>query len=141
MLHHQEPPHWVEERAKCNLELIFAALCQVLEHDVNEVNALPERQRYGQSFLFEVNVDGTMPMAQVNKEHETSNPDSQKAYATFRRSDRTITIQASSLPNNVVRAHVRWNAGARSCKLYLDETPYEVWELSQKVLGPMFFPN
>ena len=140
MIDHHEPPHWVVERAKCNLELVFEALCQVLERDVNEVNELPERQRHGRRFLYEVNVDGTMPIAKVNREHGTSNPDRQEVYARFERGDAAITIQASSL-SHAEHARVRWDEGARSCKLYVGDIKYEVWELSQWVLGPMFFPN
>ena len=140
MIHHQEPPHWVVERAKCNLEMIFEALCQVLERDVNELNELPERQRHGRRFLLAVNMDGPRPIAQVKQEHESNNPDGQQVYARFERGDAAISIQASSL-SHAEHARVRWDEGARSCKLYVGDIKYEVWELSQWVLGPMFFPN
>ena len=139
MIHYQEPPNWVAERAKCNLELIFEALCQVLERDVNEVNALPERQRRGRQFQLNVNSDGMKPIAQVTQVHPTDNPDTQKAYASFERADTVIVIQSSSL-QRVFHARVRWNEQARSCKLYVEKDEYEVWGLSQWVLDPIFFP-
>ena len=140
MIHNQEPPNWVSERAKCNPALIFEALCQVLDRDVNEVNALPERQRRGRQFQLEVNSDGTKPMALVTQVHATDNPDIPKAYARFERGEAAITIQASSLPQ-LVLARVRWDERTRSCKLYIEENRYDIWELSQSVLGPIFFPN
>ena len=121
MIDHHEPPHWVVERAKCNLELVFDALCQILERDVNEVNELPERQRHGRHFLFAVNTDGPSPIAQVNQEHGANNPARQQVYARFQRGDAAITIQASSL-SHAVHARVRWDEGARSCKLYVEAT-------------------
>ena len=140
MIHNQEPPNWVAERAKCNLELIFEAFCQVLDRDVNEVNALPERQRRGRRFQLDVNVDGTRPIAEVREVCSTSNPDTHSAFATFQRGDAAITIQASSLAHTV-HARVRWDERTRACKLYVQDDKYEVWELSQWVLGPLFFPN
>ena len=128
------------ERAKCNLELIFDALCQVLERDVGAMNAVPERQRLGRQFQLEVNADGTRPIALVTQVHSTDSLVTQKAYARFESRETAISIQASSL-SQLALALVRWDERARSCKLYVGDDRYEVWELSQWVLGPMFFPN
>ena len=140
MIHNQEPPNWVVERAKCNLELIFDALCQVLERDVDAMNAVPERQRLGRQFQLEVNADGTRPIALVTQVHSTDSLVKQKAYARFESRKTAISIQASSL-SQLALALVRWDERARACKLYVGDDRYEVWELSQWVLGPIFFPN
>ena len=140
MIHNQEPPNWVAERAKCNLELIFEALCQVLDRDVGAMNAVPERQRLGRQFQLEVNADGTRPIAQVTQVHSTDSLVTQKVYARFESGETAISIQASSLSQSVL-ARVRWDEQARACKLYIGKDRYEVWELSEWVLGPMFFPN
>ena len=140
MIHNQEPPNWVAERAKCNLELVFDALCQVLARDVEAMNEVSERQRLGRQFQLEVNADGTRPLASVTQVQSTDRLVTQKAYARFESRETAISIQASSLPQ-LAFACVRWDERARACKLYIGENRYEVWELSQWVLGPMFFPN
>ena len=96
------------------------------------MNKLPEWQLQGRKFRFEFNADGTRPMAQVT--------DTQQAYAKFERGDAAITIQSSTLTRSFL-VRVRWDEGVRSCKLYVDDNRFEVWELSQWVLGPIFFPN
>ena len=36
MLNH--PPNWVAERAECKIDLLYDALCQVVQRDVAEAN-------------------------------------------------------------------------------------------------------
>lgn len=136
MVNYQTPPNWVAERAKCNLDLVFEALCQVIERDVNEMNGLPRQQRQDRTFSFALNVDGTKPIALVSR-----NSEEQKAWARFEKSIVAIQIQVF-MPGMMMPqflAYPEWIQRTRSCVLTVEERQYQVWELSQKALGPLFF--
>ena len=65
MIDHQQSPNWVAHRGRCNLDLTFEALCQVVERDVGEMNKLSPQIRRGHKFTLEKKGEGTAPMLQA----------------------------------------------------------------------------
>lgn len=140
MLPNQTHPNWVTERAQCNLDFIFEALCQIIERDVTELNGLSEEQRKGRTFSLEVISDGKSPIANVT-ENANSNDDRKKAWARFEKSTVAIRIQVfiPRVTGDTAFARPEWNERALSCRLTMNGQQYKVWEISQIVLGPIFF--
>ena len=141
---HESPRNWVVQRAKCNIDLIYESLCQVVERDVSEMNKLPADQRRGFTFLTEWNVDGVNPIIQVTR---CPSPKEAKAYARFERRTNFILV-TFNIPNLREETEGRLTArpvgisGDGSCLLSIgreEYTEYKVWELSRRILEPLFF--
>ena len=120
-----QPPHWVKKRAECSLDLIYAALCQLVERDVEEMNALPESQRQSRTFRLEKNTDGDYPILRVL-------PSEGDSSVFFQRKRDVIYINGKTVC-------VRWDNEIGSCRLALDDEQLEVWQVSQRALEPLFF--
>ena len=131
MLNH--PPNWVAERAECKIDLLYDALCQVVERDVAEANKLPPDLRGGFTYSVERNDEGTMPLLRVYRSQEGA---SAEPVATFSQSQASIHVTA--MTGNCL-ARPEWVEQSRSCFLSISGTRHQVWELSQRVLGPLFF--
>ena len=133
MLNHQPPPNWVAERAKCRVDILFEALCQVVERDVAEYNKLPARLPDGCTYSTESTVEGTMPILRVY--HITDGKTD--AVASFVQLEQGINVWV--VEKGWLLAFPEWVEQTRSCLLSFGGNRYKVWELSQKVLGPLFF--
>ncbi len=54
----------------------------------------------------------------------------------FEKSINAIRISAHE---DEMLTYPRWNKDSHSCKIYIEDQPHEMWEISHKVLGPLFF--
>ena len=135
MLDH--PPNWVAERAECKIDLLYDALCQIVERDVAEANKIPPDLRSGFTYSVERNDEGTMPLLRVYRSREGKPAGPAQPVATFSQSQASIRVMAAGTGGFLARPE--WVDQTRSCFLSIDGTPYKVWELSQRVLGPLFF--
>ena len=123
---HLSPPRWVLERAKCDVDLIFEALSQVVRRDVEDANTLPGSR----TFRVTENGDGVHPLLRVSDEGD---PDSR---VTFELTSAFISIH---LPGELpVIVMPQWDAGVGKCRLYVNDQAYEVWQISQRVLMGLF---
>ena len=132
----QHPPNWVAELAERRIDLQFEALCQVIERDVAEVNKLSPDLRGGLTFSAYRNDEGTRPLLRVYRSDEGASNSSTKAVATFMQSQAGIHVTTES---GMFLARPEWVALTRSCLLSVEGNHYKVWELSQKILSPLFF--
>ena len=131
-----QPPNWVAERAECKIDLIYDALCQVVERDVAEANKLLPDLRGGFTYSVERNDEGTMPLLRVYRSHEGKPAGPAQPVATFSQSQASIHVTAET---GTFLARPEWVDQTHSCFLSIADTRYKVWELSQKILGPLFF--
>ena len=133
----QEQPRWVTERAKCNLDSRFEVLTQIVERDVKDMNSLTSQQRQGDTFTFELCVGGTRPFILVQRVQGDGDPHNPLIYARFEKRMRSILIQT---PTESLLVYPVW-VGDRlqSCVLSANGDHIKEWELSQQVLGPLFF--
>ena len=140
MLNHRPPPNWVAERAKCNLETTFEALCQIVKRDVDEMNKLSVKRRGGHAFRFDECAQGTEPFMRVRRFPE-GDPDSESAHwITFRLTINAIIVEPMIAPQKTRYEVVpRWNEKAGSCELFIGDDVFEVWQVSQRALSPLFF--
>ena len=133
MLNH--PPNWVAEHAECKIDLLYDALCQVVERDVAEANKLPPDLRGGFTYSMERNGEGTMPLLRVYRSREGKPAGPAQPVATFSQSQASIHVTAET---GTFLARPEWVDQTRSCLLSIGGTRCKVWELSQRVLGPLF---
>ena len=134
---HTSPPNWVAARAKCNLDLTFDALFQIIQRDVSEMNKLSETRRRGYSFDIEQNGEGLHPSIRVRRFPE-QDPDGNKIlWVTFTKS--TAAIRIESPLGEVELAYPQWEESSCSCRLHIDGKRYRAWEVCQRALGPLFF--
>ena len=128
---HEEPPRWVQGRAECRVDLKFAALRQIVERDVGDFNGLNDGQRGGRRFNFNSNGEGTHPFFTVEEQEGDMR-------VSFQLTGHSIKVNGGG---QFFSLYPLWNAAARTCKLYKrnKERPFEVWEISQMALHPIFF--
>ena len=132
----QSPPNWVAERAKCNLDLTFEALFQIVQRDVEEANKLSAKRRRGFAFRLEQNGEGIHPLFSVRRFPEDDQDSNDAKSVCFEKSINAIRISAQE---DDMLAYPRWNKVSHSCKIFLKDQPHELWEISHIVLGPLFF--
>ena len=130
---HQEPPRWVQRRAECRMDLKFAALRQIVERDVSDFNGLTEEQRGGRRFAFSANGEGTRPFFTVEEQGGDMR-------VSFQLGHNSIAVSGGG---QAFTTSLFWNAAARTCKLQRrdNKEPFDVWEISQMALYPIFFPE
>ena len=130
-----QPPNWVAERAKCRIDLLFDALCQIVERDVTEFNQLPSSLRRGCTFTAACGDEGTTPVLRVY--HVIDNES--QAVASFTPLRQGINIWV--IDKGWQLAFPEWVEQTQSCLLSFDGERSKIWELSQRVLGPLFFEH
>ena len=131
MINHKQPPNWVRERSKCTLDLKFTALREIVERDVAEFNKLNEQDRQGFSCSVKFDSEGTRPRFRVKR--------SDGEASTFELDHWAIRIWP---PFGVKPPHLAfavWDEKAATCRMRFNERSCRVWEISQSVLGPLFF--
>ncbi len=134
------PPSWVMALAECNLDLTFDALRSVVQRDVNEVNQLPAKKRRDYTFKFERNDQGMEPKFLVRRTRENPVDPDNKLDIEVVSFQQTQTFIAVNENGKVLFCAIpQWNADDLSCHLYVDEKPYEAWQVSQKALANLFF--
>ena len=128
---HKEPPRWVQGRAECRVDLKFAALRQIVERDVGDFNGLNDGQRGGCRFNFNSNGEGTHPFFTVEEQGGDMR-------VSFELTGHSIRVNGGG---QVFSLYLLWDAAARTCKLFKrdNKMPFEVWEVSQMALHPIFF--
>ena len=124
-------PNWVKGRANCNLPTVFAVLCEIVQRDVQEFNALPSKDRRERLFRcknMECKQDGgTYPTLRVE--------DGDGQGVDFALSRAAIAVSG--------RFYIKpeWHFQTRTCRFRVDDgkTFLELWQVSQQGLGSLFF--
>ena len=137
MIDTRPAPNWVADRAKCSLDLIFEALAEIVERDVAEMNKLSPKRRRGFAFRYERNGEGTRERLRVSRFPETD-PDDSGLHVIFEKSVHVILIYQAPDGAPLI-ARPQWVETQSTCRLLVDDSHFKVWELSQRVLGPLFF--
>ena len=142
MMVHKSPPNWVEERSKCDIDSKFDALCEIVQRDVEEMNKLSSeiRRRYKFSYKFEA--DGISPKLFVVRIPEDGGSTG-RAQVIFEKiaQNQAIRTHFHNRERRALLFFPRWVQKNRKCLFYCDDKYFEVWEISQKVLEPLFFED
>ena len=142
---HQPPPNWVAERARCNLDLTWESLIQVVQRDVVEANKIPTSVRGDYIFDIERNDEGTSPTLRVGRREADGHE--YNGSVTFTKFPSSIIVSSPYFGlthgTDVARitATPEWSEQTLSCRLHVNGEQHKVWELSQIVLGPLFFQS
>ena len=116
---------------------MFRALDEIIERDVREANRVAPESQYGQTaFEFERNPDGITSRIQVRRTRRVEVPEQS---VTFEKQANGIKV--SGYPDVSFHVIPNWDAESASCKLQVDGTPHEPWQVSQRALEKLFFPE
>lgn len=129
-----KPTNWVKHRATCGVGEIFAALATIVDRDVAEFNDLSASKRSHRTFSFELQQDGERTYVRV----EDDGPPDQKRAVNFEMFSRGIYMNGAG---KSVMGEVKWDLAHRRCRLHIDDQACELWEVSQRMLEPLFFPS
>ena len=128
-------PNWVAERAKCNLDLVFMAIRDIVERDVKEINNVEREKRH--DFTFELQ-NGPKPGPQrFGVIRKRTNQGGTSNYVHFTQFATGIEIEDFNEEKFQVVAE--WDEQKASCRLKVNDVILEPWQVSQKVLASFFF--
>ena len=136
-------PNWVAERAKCNLDVTFTTLTQIVKRDVAEMMNIPSSQREGREFRVDEKENGH-PIVEVLQSHELK--DREEALCSFMQHHDAIIVSSSKL-KAAFKVIPRWGMQTNQCRFVIqlpgeedcEIGQDELWKISRKVLGPLFF--
>ncbi len=130
-------PSWVEARAACTLASLFAALCEAIERDVAEARAAPSSSRRDP---YAYSVRSSENALAVTRE-PTGRAQDALTVVQIRMGEEAIRLQyelpGGQWKNNM--AWPAWDARTMGCALLMDDDRYEPWQLSMRLLYPLFF--
>jgi hypothetical protein len=134
----QEHPNWVDERAKCNMGLLFDDLRDLIKKDVQRAKRKSQEQKWGKNYRIQNDGDAQIT---VTCSHQSGTEDCQ-----FRlRGNRVHII---SHPDQEYTIRTQWNAENIQCQIVVtlpteDTVMFshnQLWKAVQYVLEPFFFP-
>ena len=135
--------NWVENRGQCSTTLGFWSLAKVVERDVQQANALPEQLRGQHTFSFERNEKSAVePFFRVIKRHQNFPSTMEGPCVVFVQKLTHIEITCQGHPvhgSTPIRVTPSWDAKRHQCHWWIDKTHYDLWQVSQEVLGDLFF--
>ena len=126
---------WVTKQAECTLDRSFSAVHACVKHDVDTVNKTESNKKAGEWFGCEG--DGDSSMFTIRRK---ASRDCEEREVRFSKDKDKQAIQVDRTPLDPLTVAVRWNDEKLACVLSIDDVPYEPWQVSQKALGPLFFP-
>ena len=121
--------NWVEERSKCNTELLFNVLAEQVKLDVDSISALKTLNvgwgfvRHNGQIIVTRSVDGC---------HDSS--------IVFTLSKEAIVVEEVDTGNRTTLFQaIPYFLGDRTCKLEINDVPVETWQVSRRALERLFF--
>ena len=127
MLNHQPPPNWVLGRAECNLRMTFEVLSEIVERDVEQANKVLGNHQ----FRIERCTEGVRPRLFVSERG------AEKGIGVrFEMSETAIRINGGG-----VQFYIRAQSDGTKCRMHINDESHahELWEISQRALGNLFF--
>ena len=137
MIEHREPPRWVTERGKCSISAKFDALAEIVERDITEANALAPKLRGDRTFKYVEMPEGVYRKFEVQRWKGEEN----EGGGIFRELKAAIEFVYHPGDPDKYLITPEWNGEESVCVLRIEgeDRAYEVWEISQRFLGPMIF--
>ena len=122
--------NWVSRRYSCNGQSIFDSLRRRIKLDVQRINSAVGVER------FSITSDGNGDFVACLKAEEITRR------AAFQLSETgivVVTVESEGrLPPPLKISH-KWDVKTATCQLTIDGEIVELWEISQRALGPLFF--
>ena len=151
----EERPNWVALSVQCRMQNTFRDLLKVVKQDVNEMNeqvaAVLKESIIGYDlrpckFIYEAPVHAIMYADPRNYTFEGMH-----VLLEFDSHKNTITVTAQYYSNHDARREqelsktqftiemLQWDKKAQTYLPCIEGEPYQLWEVSQKALEPLFF--
>ena len=132
----QERPNWVEARANCTLEGTFEQIVETIQHDIACFNKLPVKQRPG------AEVSQHRPDQMENNFYVGYGSPERITKDDYVRIHRTMTtLQVFRKKSPLFTVEREWNEEKLRCDLKIDGTVHSLWQISQKAIGSLLFPE
>ena len=131
--------NWVAARGACNVETQFNELRKVVERNVDEANILPIKKR---PWVFQVTTDYDSQFDVITFNQGEGDP-MVVPWITFKQDlvggFSIFGKWRASHDMNGISVVVKWDDESQSCTFMVDDKPHELWEISQRMLSPLFF--
>jgi len=134
----EDRPNWVKQRAECQLDVVFARLCQEGEFDVEEMQKyVPQIHHPGS---FRTNKGGDRLQVFCDSQ------DVNGAFAVEIRVDRPndaiiIEVQESSYRSHSHTIKAKWDEKHEQRILCYDKDSAFYWVVCKKIFEPLFFSS
>lgn len=143
----EQKPNWVARQAACQIDAVFEDLLKAVQQDVDAMNALPAERRRHRHYVYQQHERGAVVFCtdQDGTELVTKYNVNILVSVIFANAADTSSIQTHQNLIQRVRdkdVTLSWNTETLSCGLIWDgkeDHRLEVWQVSQKALGPLFF--
>ena len=140
------PPYvnWIANQSNCFLHNIFAQLKEQVKKDVEEANHFSPLAKKGYTFKWgEPEPDRTFAVIRQNPSAQV------EGGAEFVLNGESIRIHCPNHPdaplsnqqNYALHVKSHWDAKANCCQIIMNDTVYELWEISQIALSYLIFPQ
>lgn len=136
---------WVKGRAACILPPIFEKLASVIQHDVEAAKAYSPFREEGYEFGMEPAKVTEKTRTLTVTRYPPPNSQHERVIVTFKCENLRILVTHSDTDMPTAWT-VMWNANTGECDLLCDgqcppeSNSYALWQVSQRVLSPLFFP-
>ena len=122
--------NWVSRRYSCNGQSIFDSLHRRAALDVKRINAAIRKDR------FAISSDGNGNFVVCLSDNEITRR------STFQLSETgivVVTVENEGRAAVSMKISHSWDVKTATCQLTVDGEILELWEISQRALGPLFF--
>ena len=148
-----DAPNWVEKRVQCRMKNIFAELANIVQRDVEEMNKQVDRVAKGEipgreMCLCPFVLDQEQPSEIVLVRANTAHYSYQNLGVAFEFDPSKGSIRAEAAKSERGEVHweelftietLQWHTKQQTYLPCIDGEPYQIWEVSQKALEPLFF--
>ncbi|MCY4389078.1 MAG: hypothetical protein OXC18_18450 [Desulfurellaceae bacterium] len=150
----EDTPNWVEKRVQCRMKNIFAELAKIVQRDVEEMNKqvdrvakeeIPGREMRLCPFVLDQEQLPTTVLVRTSTNRYLYQ--NLAVAFEFDLNKDSIHVEVPKVENgqqtgweNLFTIEtLQWHAKQQTYLPCIDGEPYQIWEVSQKALGPLFF--
>ena len=134
--------NWVAARGSCTVESVAEDLRKVIEHDINEVNALADRLNL---WTFETEELGDRLIVKPVRD---DNPNRNNPFVAFEKREDGIRVYGLLATGQLRREQLpeititpRWNDAELKREVLVNGEPRELWQISKRALEGLFVPS
>ena len=131
----EEHRNWVKARADCTLEGTFEDLIKVIKQDVKCFNELPDAKRSRKEPVTHWDRDDGSFFVGFGTPRRIVNDDHVQIYIV----DKELRVLCWD--DLMFKVESKWNKQTLTCDLLIDETPHSLWEISQRAIYDLLFPE
>ena len=135
-----EQVNWVARRTECLLPDVFRQLRELVRRDIEEARAKsPLRSDF--TFTFSEVSEHEVVVGRKSKPDTLPTEDCLVSFTLNHASIRVHVAPHPDFPNGFFHVLSTWVQQEGRCRLTIDKTPYELWQISQLALDRLVFQH